>query len=76
MDTYSAIQGQLAPEIITGKPIELGGSQGRIEATGRGVAISAIELLHRLGRDPGQASVAIQGFGSLFQISERHCLIF
>ncbi|MGD8585463.1 MAG: Glu/Leu/Phe/Val dehydrogenase [Chloroflexota bacterium] len=65
MDTYSAIQGQLSPEIITGKPIELGGSQGRMEATGRGVAISAIEMLQRLGCDPEQASVAIQGFGNV-----------
>jgi glutamate dehydrogenase (NAD(P)+) len=65
MDTYSVIQGQLTPEVITGKPIELGGSQGRIEATGRGVAISAIEMLGRLGRDPGRASVAIQGFGNV-----------
>jgi glutamate dehydrogenase (NAD(P)+) len=65
MDTYSAIQGQLSPEIITGKPIELGGSQGRMEATGRGVAISAVEMLQRLGRDPEQASVAIQGFGNV-----------
>ena len=65
MDTYSVIQGQLSPEIITGKPIELGGSQGRIEATGRGVAISTIEMLRRLGRDPEQASVAIQGFGNV-----------
>ncbi|UCG24123.1 MAG: Glu/Leu/Phe/Val dehydrogenase [Chloroflexota bacterium] len=65
MDTYSAIQGQLAPESITGKPIELGGSQGRIEATGRGVAISAVEMLRRLGSDPGQARVAIQGFGNV-----------
>jgi glutamate dehydrogenase/leucine dehydrogenase len=39
MDTVSAIQGHLTPEIITGKPVGLGGSQGRIEATGRGVAI-------------------------------------
>jgi len=65
MDTYSVIQGQLSPEIITGKPIELGGSQGRMEATGRGVAISAIERLQRLGCDPEQASVAIQGFGNV-----------
>jgi glutamate dehydrogenase (NAD(P)+) len=65
MDTYSAIQGQLSPEIITGKPIELGGSQGRMEATGRGVAISAVEMLQRLGCDPEQASVAIQGFGNV-----------
>jgi glutamate dehydrogenase (NAD(P)+) len=65
MDTYSAIHGQLAPEIITGKPIELGGSHGRVEATGRGVAISTIEMLRRLNRDPEQVSVAIQGFGNV-----------
>lgn len=65
MDTYSAIQGQLAPEIITGKPIELGGSQGRTEATGRGVAISTIEMLRRLKRDPEQMNVAVQGFGNV-----------
>ncbi len=65
MDTYSAIQGQLSPEIITGKPIELGGSHGRMEATGRGVAISAIEMLQRSGCDPEQARVAIQGFGNV-----------
>lgn len=65
MDTYSAIQGQLVPEIITGKPIELGGSQGRMEATGRGVAISTVEMLRQLDRDPSQVSVAIQGFGNV-----------
>lgn len=65
MDTVSAIQGHLMPEIITGKPTGLGGSHGRLEATGRGVAISTVEMLARLGRDPRGISVAIQGFGNV-----------
>lgn len=65
MDTISMIQGHLAPEVITGKPIELGGSQGRIDATGRGVAIAAVEMLRRLGRDPRDTRVAIQGYGNV-----------
>jgi glutamate dehydrogenase (NAD(P)+) len=65
MDTVSMIQGQLAPEVVTGKPIELGGSQGRIDATGRGVAIAAIEMLRRLGRDPVDTRIAVQGYGNV-----------
>lgn len=65
MDTVSMIQGHLAPESITGKPIELGGSLGRMDATGRGVAISTIELLRRTGRDPRDTTVAIQGYGNV-----------
>lgn len=65
MDTISMIQGHLVPEIITGKPIELGGSQGRIEATGRGVAIATIEMLRRLGRKPEETRVAVQGYGNV-----------
>jgi glutamate dehydrogenase (NAD(P)+) len=65
MDTVSMIQGHLAPEAVTGKPIELGGSQGRIDATGRGVAITAIEMLRRLARNPKDTSVAVQGYGNV-----------
>jgi len=65
MDTVSMIQGHLAPEAITGKPIELGGSQGRIDATGRGVAIAAVEMLKRLGRNPRDTLVAVQGYGNV-----------
>jgi glutamate dehydrogenase (NAD(P)+) len=65
MDTVSMIQGHLAPEVVTGKPIELGGSQGRIDATGRGVAIAAIEMLRRLGRDPKDTRIAVQGYGNV-----------
>lgn len=65
MDTVSMIQGQLTPEVITGKPVELGGSQGRIEATGRGVAIAAVETLRRLGRSSEDIRVAVQGYGNV-----------
>ena len=65
MDTVSMIKGQLAPEAITGKPIALGGSQGRIDATGRGVAIAAVEMLKRLGRNPRDTLVAVQGYGNV-----------
>jgi glutamate dehydrogenase (NAD(P)+) len=65
MDAISVIQGHLMPESVTGKPIGLGGSQGRVEATGRGVAITTVEMLARLGRDPLDARVAIQGFGNV-----------
>ncbi len=67
MDTISMLEGHLVREITTGKPIALGGSEGRSEATGRGVAIAAVEMLRRLGRDPQGLSVAVQGFGNVGQ---------
>lgn len=65
MDTVSMIQGHLSPEAITGKPVELGGSLGRVDATGRGVAIAAIEMLRRLGSDPHEKRIVVQGFGNV-----------
>jgi glutamate dehydrogenase (NAD(P)+) len=65
MDTISAREGQFTPEITTGKPIALGGSLGRAEATGRGVVIAAIETLRRLGMDSQGAAVAVQGYGNV-----------
>ncbi len=65
MDTVSVLQGQASTAITTGKPIGLGGSEGRAEATGRGVIITMMEALKRLGRDPSKATVAIQGFGNV-----------
>jgi glutamate dehydrogenase (NAD(P)+) len=65
MDTISAQEGRFAPEITTGKPISLGGSQGRTEATGRGVAIAVVEALARLGRSPEGVTVAVQGYGNV-----------
>ncbi len=67
MDTISALTGRMTTEIATGKPIALGGSQGRAEATGRGVAIATVELLKRLARSPQGARVAVQGFGNVGQ---------
>ncbi|MEM2907852.1 MAG: glutamate dehydrogenase, partial [Candidatus Hadarchaeales archaeon] len=55
----------LVPEVVTGKPIELGGSEGREEATGRGVAICAREAAKHLGLELKGARVAVQGFGKV-----------
>ncbi len=66
MDTYSMTVGYSTPAIVTGKPINIGGSQGRTEATGRGVVICMDEALRRAGHsDPSQIRVAIQGFGNV-----------
>lgn len=67
MDTISMLQGHVTPEITTGKPIALGGSAGRAEATGRGVAIATVEMLQRQQRNPQGLRVAIQGFGNVGQ---------
>jgi glutamate dehydrogenase/leucine dehydrogenase len=63
MDTYSTIKGYGVPEVVTGKPIDLGGSEGREEATGRGVAICAREAAKYLGIDLAKATFAVQGYG-------------
>jgi glutamate dehydrogenase (NAD(P)+) len=65
MDTYSMNVGYSVPGVVTGKPLEIGGSQGRDEATGRGVAIIADEAMRHLGRSLDGATVAIQGFGNV-----------
>jgi glutamate dehydrogenase (NAD(P)+) len=64
-DTVSALRGQTTMEIVTGKPIALGGSLGRKEATGRGVAIATRELLLRTGRKLEHTTVAVQGYGNV-----------
>lgn len=65
MDTYSQFKGYLVPEVVTGKPIEVGGSEGRREATGRGVAICAREAVRHLGMDMEGLRVVVQGFGKV-----------
>lgn len=65
MDTISTLQNRMIPKITTGKPLSLGGSQGRIEATGRGVVIAAVEAMQRIGLDPQGLRVAVQGFGNV-----------
>jgi len=65
MDTYSNIVGSSTPAIVTGKPIEVGGSEGRLESTGRGVAFLVKRYLESHAVRPGQATVVIQGFGNV-----------
>lgn len=65
MDTVSMMQHHCELAVVTGKPIALGGSLGRKEATGKGICISAIELLKRCKRAPAQTTVAVQGFGKV-----------
>ena len=65
MDTYSVNQGHTATGVVTGKPISLGGSLGRRDATGRGVFVVAKEAYADMGFDITQATVAIQGLGNV-----------
>jgi glutamate dehydrogenase/leucine dehydrogenase len=65
MDTFSMFKGYTEPAIVTGKPEVLGGSLGRKQATGRGVAITTRELYKNLGKSLKGATVAVQGFGNV-----------
>ncbi|MEW6044873.1 MAG: Glu/Leu/Phe/Val dehydrogenase [Bacillota bacterium] len=65
MDTYSMQQGRPVPAVVTGKPLEIGGSLGREQATGRGCAICVEEAARRVGMDLRGARVAVQGFGNV-----------
>jgi glutamate dehydrogenase (NAD(P)+) len=71
MDTYSMHVGHTSTAVVTGKPLELGGSLGRREATGRGVMISARESAKHLGFDINGATVAVQGYGNVGSISAQ-----
>jgi glutamate dehydrogenase (NAD(P)+) len=65
MDTYSMYQGITVPEIVTGKPVGSGGTLGRREATGHGVAFLAFRALDALGITPADATAIVQGFGNV-----------
>jgi glutamate dehydrogenase (NAD(P)+) len=69
MDTYSMHVGHTETAVVTGKPIEMGGSLGRREATGRGVMIVTREAAKHLGLDIKGATVAVQGFGNVGSVS-------
>ena len=71
MDTYSMHRGFSIPAVVTGKPVEIGGSLGRTEATGRGVGFCILEALKLRGIDPTNASVAVQGFGNVGSVAAR-----
>ncbi len=65
MDTISMHRGYTVPAVITGKPLNVGGSLGRVEATGRGVSLMVREAARRLGRDLEGMRVVVQGFGNV-----------
>jgi glutamate dehydrogenase (NAD(P)+) len=71
MDTYSMHQRHTVTAVVTGKPLELGGSLGRPEATGRGLMIVALQALKRFGMTPENTRVIIQGFGNVGGMAAR-----
>ncbi|MBK6927866.1 MAG: Glu/Leu/Phe/Val dehydrogenase [Comamonadaceae bacterium] len=71
MDTYSMNEGATATGVVTGKPVILGGSLGRREATGRGVFTIGMEAAQRIGMDIRGARIAVQGFGNVGGIAAR-----
>lgn len=71
MDEYSKLVGYSSPAVVTGKPLVLGGSLGRVEATGRGVMVSTRSALAKLGISPVGTTCAVQGFGNVGSISAK-----
>ncbi|HZX60746.1 MAG TPA: Glu/Leu/Phe/Val dehydrogenase [Candidatus Methylomirabilis sp.] len=71
MDTYSMQRGMTSPGVVTGKPILLGGSRGRREATGRGVYTIVLETAKKIGFDPKRMTVAVQGFGNVGSVAAQ-----
>jgi glutamate dehydrogenase (NAD(P)+) len=69
MDTYSMHSKRSVTAVVTGKPMILGGSQGRREATGRGVMIVSIAALQKLGIKPNTATAVVQGFGNVGSVA-------
>ncbi len=71
MDTYSQQRGYAVPGVVTGKPLEIGGSLGRKEATGRGVVTCMIEACRHIGLPVEGAKVVVQGYGNVGSVSAR-----
>jgi glutamate dehydrogenase (NAD(P)+) len=71
MDTYSMHVRHTTTAVVTGKPIDLGGSRGRTEATGRGCCIVTLKALKKLGMNPASTRVVIQGFGNVGGMAAR-----
>ena len=72
MDTYSVNQGYTVTGVVTGKPVSIGGSEGRAGATSRGVMITAFAALREAGVDPRDVSVAVQGFGKVGGLAAQY----
>jgi glutamate dehydrogenase (NAD(P)+) len=80
MDTYSMHMRTHTPGVVTGKPVEIGGSRGRVEATGRGVSLVGFAQMQLMGLSPASTSVVVQGFGNVGSVAakmfaERGCKI-
>ncbi|HEX5605083.1 MAG TPA: Glu/Leu/Phe/Val dehydrogenase, partial [Candidatus Binatia bacterium] len=71
MDTYSQHKGHAVPEIVTGKPVAIGGTLGRREATGRGVVYMILEAAKHLNIDLGQCTAVVQGFGNVGSVAVK-----
>ncbi|HEY3068564.1 MAG TPA: Glu/Leu/Phe/Val dehydrogenase [Methylomirabilota bacterium] len=71
MDTYSMTQGKSVPGVVTGKPLIVGGSAGRREATGRGIVYALYQAARRLGQELKGRSVVVQGFGNVGGVAAR-----
>lgn len=71
MDTYSAHAGHSVPGVVTGKPVAIGGSVGRREATGRGVAYLAQRAMDTLGLDGSRATAVVQGYGNVGSVAAQ-----
>jgi glutamate dehydrogenase (NAD(P)+) len=71
MDTYSQHKGHAVPEIVTGKPVAIGGTLGRREATGRGVVYTIIEAARHLNIDLAKCTAAVQGFGNVGSVAAK-----
>lgn len=72
VDEFSRFSGGFTPGIVTGKPLHLGGSLGRVEATGRGVTTSAICAMEKMKLNPKKSTAAVQGFGNVGSITAKH----
>jgi glutamate dehydrogenase (NAD(P)+) len=71
MDTYSMHVRQHTPGVVTGKPVEVGGSRGRVEATGRGVSLVGLAQMREMGLNPKHAQIIVQGFGNVGSIAAQ-----
>ncbi|HWP56289.1 MAG TPA: Glu/Leu/Phe/Val dehydrogenase [Candidatus Acidoferrales bacterium] len=71
MDTYSQHKGYAVPEIVTGKPIDIGGTLGRKEATGRGLVYTILEAARELNMNLSGCTAAVQGFGNVGAVTAR-----
>lgn len=75
MDTYSQHKGHAVPEIVTGKPVDIGGTLGRREATGRGVVYTISEAAKYLNIDLGHCTAAVQGFGNVGSVVAKELTV-